>query len=111
MDRKDSPDRCSLVPLMPRPERRLRCSEAGDGDAEGRAGNVVEADLLAELDRGRVAAVLAANAELQRWAGLAPAIGGKADKLADALAVEGDERVAGEDAALGIGAEEGGGIV
>ncbi len=46
------------------PQRRLRGGEAGDRHAEGRAGDVVEADGLAERDRGRIAAVLAADAEL-----------------------------------------------
>jgi Tol biopolymer transport system component len=39
--------------------------EAGDGHAEGRAADVVEADLVAEVHRRRVAAVLAADAELE----------------------------------------------
>ena len=44
-------------------QRRLRRGEPGDRHAEGRAGDVVEARDLAEAHRGRIAAVLAAEAE------------------------------------------------
>ena len=46
-------------------QRRLRGGEAGDRDAEGGARDVVEPRLFAEGDRGRIAAVLAADAELE----------------------------------------------
>ena len=39
----------------------LCCGEAGDGNAEGRAGYVVEADLVAELNGNGVTAVLTAD--------------------------------------------------
>jgi O-acetylserine/cysteine efflux transporter len=39
--------------------------EPGHGDAERRAGDVVEPDLVEEVDRGRVAAVLTTHAEVQ----------------------------------------------
>ena len=39
-------------------------SEAGDGHAERAAGDIVQADLVAELDGHGVAAVLAADAEV-----------------------------------------------
>src|SRR5579871_4749786 len=84
-----------FVGFVGRLQRRLRRRQPGNGDAERRAGNIVEADLLAELDRGRVAAVLAADAELQPEPGLAAALGGKGDQLTDALAVERDEGIAG----------------
>ena len=74
-------------------ERRLRRREAGDRHAEGRAGDVVEPSLLAEGDRGRIAAVLAADAELDVRARRAAALGGDADQFADAVLVERDERV------------------
>ena len=44
----------------------LRRREAGERDAVGRAAHVVEPELVAERDRARVAAVLAADAELDR---------------------------------------------
>ena len=52
-------------------QRRLRGGEAGDRHAVGRAGDVVEAELVAELDRVRIAAVFAADAELDVRAGAA----------------------------------------
>src|SRR5579884_3951168 len=44
---------------------RLRRRQAGDRHAEGRATHVVQADLVAEAYGVRVAAVLAADADLQ----------------------------------------------
>jgi hypothetical protein len=42
----------------------LRGGEAGDGDAEGRAAHVVQADAVAELHAVGIAAVFAADAGL-----------------------------------------------
>ena len=41
-------------------DRSLRGGEAGDGDTERAAGDIVQADLVAELDGRGIAAVLAA---------------------------------------------------
>src|SRR5215470_10915883 len=87
-------------------DRRLRRRKPGDRHAVGRAGDVVEPDLLAELDRGGVAAMLAADAELQLLAGAAAALGGDADELANAVGVDRDERVLLEDALLLVGRQE-----
>src|SRR5579871_3330665 len=46
-------------------EGRLRRRQPRDRQPVGGAGDVVEANLVAELDRRRVAAVLAADADLQ----------------------------------------------
>ena len=46
-------------------ERRPAGLEAGDRDPEGRAGDVVQPHLVEEVDRGRVATVLAADAQVQ----------------------------------------------
>src|SRR6185437_14483204 len=46
-------------------DRGLRRGKAGDRHAIGRAGDVVEADLVAEGDGSGIAAVLAADADLQ----------------------------------------------
>jgi len=72
-------------------ERRLGRGEPGDWHPVGRAGNVVEADLVAEADGGRIAAVLAADAELQVLARAAAALGADAHELAHPLAVDGDK--------------------
>src|SRR3954449_10447775 len=72
----------------------LRRCETRDRDAVGRARDVVEPDLTTEMDRGRVSAMLAANAELDTGTRRAAALGGDADHLADPLPVDADERVA-----------------
>ncbi len=49
----------------------LGCREPCRQQTEGRAGDVVEADLVAELDGLWIAAVLAADADLEVGAGVA----------------------------------------
>ena len=74
-------------------DRCLRGGEAGDGNAERGAGDVVEADLVAELDGGGVAAVLAADTDVQaRIDGLAQ-LDGHIHQLAHAGLVETGERI------------------
>ena len=51
-------------------ERGLGGGEPGERDPEGRAGDVVESEAVAERDRARLAAVLAADAELELGAGV-----------------------------------------
>ena len=46
-------------------KRRLGSGESRDRDAVGRRAHVIEAHLLEEVDRRRVAAVFAAHADLQ----------------------------------------------
>src|SRR5438067_729623 len=87
-------------------QHRLRRCEPGDGHAVRRAADVVEAEPVAELDRLRVAAVLAADAELDRRLHLAPALDGDAHQLTDAFLVERLEWVALDDAFLEIEREE-----
>src|SRR5215208_2300036 len=77
-------------------QRGLRGGEARDGDAEGRAGDVVEAGQVAEGDGARLAAVLAADADLEPRLDRAPALRPHPDELADALAVQDLERVVGQ---------------
>src|SRR5438105_57634 len=80
--------------------------QPGDRHAVGGAADVIQAQGLAEGDGGRVAAVLAADAELGVGALGAAALGGDADQVADALLVEADEGVLLEDALVDIGVEE-----
>src|SRR5690242_7438697 len=87
-------------------ERCLRRCEAGDGDAIRRHADVVQADLLEEVDRRRIAAVLAADAELQVRARAAALLDRDVDQLADADRVERLERVLVEDLLLLIDPEE-----
>src|SRR5579883_1232091 len=91
-------------------ERRLRGREARDRNAERRARDVVESDEVAELDRGRIAAVLAADAELEVLAHLAAALARDRDQFADAFAVDRDERIDRQDAFRRISPEEARGV-
>src|SRR5262245_23478812 len=61
---------------------------------------------MAEGDRGRVAAVLAADADFELWPGLATALDADADQRADALLIERHERIARQNSARGVDAEE-----
>ena len=72
---------------------RLGRREAGDGHAVGRAGDVVKPDLLAEGDRSRVAAMLAANAELDVRTGRPAALRCDAHQLAHAFGIQRDEGI------------------
>src|SRR5258708_5853159 len=83
----------------------LRVGEAGDRHARGRAGHVVEPDLVADRHRGRIAAVLAADAELEVLARVAAALGRDLHQFAHALAVDRDERVDRQDALGGVEAQ------
>src|SRR5262249_51388645 len=76
-------------------QRRLGGGEARDRHPERRARYIIQPDLVAERDRGGVAAMLAADAELEVLPHLASALGGDAHQLAHAFAVEGHERVGG----------------
>src|SRR3954463_8962383 len=76
-----------------RAECRLRGGKTRDRHAERRARHVIEPNFVAERDRCRIAAMLAANPELQRIARLAPALGRDANQLADAVSVERHERI------------------
>ena len=80
--------------------------QPGDRHAERRAGDVVEPDLVEEVDGVGVAAVLAADAELEAGPARAALLGGDPDQLADAVAVERLERADAEDALLQVGREE-----
>ena len=75
----------------------LRRRQARDGHAERRAGHIVEAGSVAEFHRGRVAAVFAADAELESGLGLAAQLHRHFNQPADALLVNARERVVLED--------------
>src|SRR5262250_276295 len=66
---------------------------------------------MAKGDRGRIAAVLAADADLEVAARRATPLGANGDQLADALAVDGDERIDLEDASLGVVGKDRRGII
>src|SRR5262249_62043518 len=87
-------------------ERRLRRREAGERDAERRAGHVVETDPVAERDRVRLAAVLAADTELEVLLRASPPLDGDPHQVADAVLVEHLERVPLEHVVLEIACQE-----
>ena len=70
------------------PESRLRRSKAGNRHAEGRAGHIVEPDLVTEFDGVRVSSVLAANTQFDVLAGLAAPLNTDVHELPDALDIE-----------------------
>src|SRR5579885_996335 len=98
--------RCSRRAARALAERRWRGGEPRDRHAKRRARDIVELDLVAELNRGRIAAVLAANAELQLLTRLAAALGGDAHQLADAVAIDRHKRVGRQDALCRVGTQE-----
>src|SRR6266849_358901 len=84
----------------------LGCCQARDRDPERAARNVVEPDAVAEVDRIRVAAVLAADPHLQLRPRLAALAHGQLHEPADTLFVNRLERVARKDLALEVADDE-----
>src|SRR3712207_3144657 len=80
--------------------------QAGDRHPEGRAGDVVEADLVEEGYALRIAAVLAADSKLERRLSLPTALAGHRDKDSDALPVEGLEWILSQQASFLVVGEE-----
>ena len=69
-------------------------SQTGDGHAEGRAADIVQANLVAELDTAGVAAMFAADAQTQVGVGSAAVLGSHLDQAADAGLIQVLERIA-----------------
>ena len=85
--------------------------EAGDWDSEGGAADVVQAHLVEEGHRRGVAAVLAADADLQVGLHGAAALHGQVHQGADACFIQRHEGVRRVDAALQVGRQEAAGVV
>ena len=84
----------------------LSCAEACDRHAEGRAGDIIKADIVAELDRARVAAVLTADTAVElRVDGLAER-NGHLHELADAVLIKLCERIVLKDLGVIVSVEE-----
>src|SRR4051794_25552999 len=81
--------------------------ETGHRDAERRAGDVVEAGFVEEVDAVGVAAVLATDAELEIRLGGAAAVDAGTDQRTDTFPVDRLERRRREDALLQVAGEEG----
>ena len=86
-------------------DRGLCCCKASDRNAERAAGHVVQTDLVAELDGAGVAAVLAADAEVDLRTGLTAELCSHSNQLAYADLVETCERVALVDLVVVVSAE------
>ena len=89
----------------------LSGSQTCDRHTEGRAADVVQTDIVAELHARGVAAVLAADAQTQIGTGLAAVVGSHLDQLATADLIQMLERIALVDLVLVVCAQELGGII
>ena len=85
--------------------------EAGDWDAVGRAGDVVEADRVAELHGARLAAMLPADAHLQLRADAPTGRYGKSNQLANPVPVKHLERIVGKYTTIYVIGKESAGVV
>ena len=70
--------------------------EAGDWDPVGRAGDVVEADRVAEIHRAWFAAVFPANTHFQLGANAPTGRYGKSNQLANSIPIKHLERIVGK---------------
>src|SRR6185503_17244660 len=84
----------------------LSCRQAGGQQAEGRAGDVVQADFVAELDGLWIAAMLAANTNLQSRTRAATLGHCALHQLSHACLIERSKRVLLEDASLHVRRKE-----
>ena len=89
----------------------LSSSQTGDRHTEGRAADVVQTDVVAELHARGIAAVLAADAQTQIGAGLTTVVGSHLDQLADADLIQMLERIALVDLVLVVCAQELGSVI
>src|SRR5690606_40773971 len=76
-----------------------------------RGADVIETGRFAEGDTGRIAAVLAADAELDVGPGRPAPLRSERDQLADPINIEADERIPGIDALVDVRGEETAGVV
>ena len=72
--------------------------QAGNGDPKGRAGNVVEAQLVAQGNACRVSPMLTANADLQIGMILTTQLYGHFHQPSQSKAIDGGKGVLGKDA-------------
>ena len=70
----------------------MGCGEAGDWNAVGRTGDVIEADRVAELHGARFTAMFTANSDLEVRSNAPTGRYGKSNQLANAIPVEDLER-------------------
>src|SRR5262249_30565820 len=97
--------------LLARFDRGLSCCETGNWYPIGRTGHVVEAQAMAGLDAGGIAAVFATDADFQLLVGFAAALDSDPHQVGYAARIEFLERVLLVDPALQIVAEEFRGVI
>ena len=85
---------------------RLRRRQTSDRHTEGRAGHIVQTDLVAELDRRRVAAVLAADAAMQGRVDTLAQLHSHLHQSANALLIQLRERIVLVDLGVIVGIQE-----
>src|SRR6185437_15144259 len=92
-------------------KRGLRRSKPRDRHTEGGAGHVIEVGLVTERDGGRVAAVLATDADFEVAPHVASSFDPDPHQFTDALLVDRYKRVSGQNAPLRVHAEKARGVV
>ena len=85
--------------------------EAGDWNAVGRAGDVVEADRVAELHGARFTAMLTADTDLQFRTDAPTGRYGKSNQLANSIPIKDLEWIVGKYTTFYIVREEAAGVV
>jgi hypothetical protein len=90
---------------------RVRRGETRDRQAEGRAADVVQPNLMGEGDRRRLTALLTADAEDEAGTDLPAKASGRGDELPDAGAVQHLKPIGGEDPLFDVGGQESAGVV
>src|SRR4051812_6685231 len=105
-ERRMSPACLDVLAALRFLQHGLRRRETRERDAVRGAAHVVEADLVTELDRARLAAVLAADAELDVRLRLAATLDADAHEVADSVPVEHLERVPLEHALFEVEGQE-----
>jgi len=89
----------------------LRGGKAGDGHAEGRAGNVVQTDSMAEFDGYGVAAVLTADTAVDSRSGSLALGNGHLHELTDTGLIQFGKRIVLIDLAIVVSAQELAGVI
>src|SRR4249920_769510 len=84
----------------------LRRGQTRDRDPERRARHVIERGAMAELDARGIATVLSADADLELGPRLAPARDRPLDQRADAVGIDGHERIRRQDLPLQVFRQE-----
>ncbi|MEY2725637.1 MAG: hypothetical protein RLZZ458_1504, partial [Planctomycetota bacterium] len=97
----------SVTQLFPGSHSGLSGSKAGDGDAAWGAADVVESDFVAEVDGLGIAAMFAANTDLEIRTDRATVLDGGLHQATYAGLIDGLERVCRDDVVFGVVTDEG----